>query len=524
MSKIAVATAEDTPDVQESLDLAVWAAPLWTTLALVLGVIAVYHQTFGSMVSQWWVSETYAHGFLILPITLYMLWDGRARLRDVSPCPDFRGLVVLVVLGVGWLGCHLAGVLVLEQDFAVGAVPVAVWVVWGGDATRRMAFPLAFLLFGVPVGEALIPPLIDFTAAFTVAGLNLSGVPVLQQGNLLTLTNSTWSVVEACSGLRYLIASVTVGVLFAYLTFESWTRRAWCVVAAFIVPVIANGFRAYMIVMLGYLSDMRLAVGIDHLIYGWVFFGVVIFLFFWVISHFREEASDRGSESRAPVRRVETVLSARRFVGAGILAFVISAIAPVWATQIDAAVFPANAAFVFPEAIGEWRLSRSETGWRPFYLGADLETSADYRRGEDVVSTHVAYYRSQTQGAELINLSNRLVGPDDKAWRQIRTSANVVAIDSGDFPVKEGSLAGRGGRKLVWTWYWIDGATTTSPYRAKFLEMTSKLLGTSPPAAGISLSAPIQSDEDAARRIMAAFLMEMLEGFDRELSSLSETD
>ena len=179
---------------------------------------------------------------------------------------------------------------------------------------------------------------------------------------------------------------------------------------------------------------------------------------------------------------------------------------------------------MFPEAIGEWRLSQSEIGWRPLYVGADLETSADYRRGEAVVSTHVAYYRSQTQGAELVSSSNRLVGPDDDAWRQIRTSANVVALDSGDFSVTEGWLVGRGERRLVWTWYWIDGTMTTSPYRAKFMEMTSKLLGTSPPAAGISLSAPIQSDEDAARRIMAAFLVEMLEGFDRELSSLSETD
>ena len=228
---------------------------------------------------------------------------------------------MLAVLGLGWLGCHLAGVLVLEQYFAVGAIPVAVWVVLGGEATRP-----------VPVGEALIPPLIDFTAAFTVAGLKFSGVPVLQQGNQLTLPNSTWSVVEACSGLRYLIASVTVGVLFAYLTFESWTRRALCVVAAFIVPVIANGFPANMIVMLGHLSDMRLAVGIDHLIYGWVFFGIVMFLFLWVMSHFRDE-SFGSLEPRAPARWMGPAVPARRFVGAAMLVFLVAAIAPVWATQ-----------------------------------------------------------------------------------------------------------------------------------------------------------------------------------------------
>ena len=98
--------------------------------------MAVYYGTFGSIVWKWWASETYAHGFLILPITLYLVWDGRGRLRSLSPCPDFRALGALGFLGFGWLGCHLAGVLVLEQYFAVGAIPVAVWVVLGGEVTR----------------------------------------------------------------------------------------------------------------------------------------------------------------------------------------------------------------------------------------------------------------------------------------------------------------------------------------------------------------------------------------------------
>ena len=70
-----------------------------------------------------------------------------------------------------------------------------------------------------------------------------------------------------------IIASLTVGTLFAYLSYRSLNRRLIFVGVAFAVPVIANWMRAYMIVMIGHLSGNKLAVGVDHLIYGWVFFG-----------------------------------------------------------------------------------------------------------------------------------------------------------------------------------------------------------------------------------------------------------
>src|SRR2546423_1258251 len=78
----------------------------------------------------------------------------------------------------------------------------------------------------------------------------------------------SWWIVEACSGLRYLIASAMVGMLYAYLAYRSLSRRIAFVAASLAVPILANWLRAYMIVMIGYLSGNRLAVGIDHIIYG----------------------------------------------------------------------------------------------------------------------------------------------------------------------------------------------------------------------------------------------------------------
>jgi exosortase A len=192
----------------------------------------------------------------------------------------FKWLIVLGILGFGWLLASLASVLVVKQLALIFMIPVAICAIMGFRFTWAIAFPLAYLFFAVPVGESLIPPLIDFTANFTVSALQMTGIPVYREGNFFSIPSGNWSVVEACSGLRYLIASVTLGTLYAYLTYISWVKRLIFIIFSIIVPILANGLRAYLIVMTGHLSDMKLAVGVDHLIYGWVFFGFVMLLLF----------------------------------------------------------------------------------------------------------------------------------------------------------------------------------------------------------------------------------------------------
>ena len=87
-------------------------------------------------------------------------------------------------------------------------------------------FPLAFMLFAVPVGEFLVPPMMEFTADFTVAAIRLTGIPVFREGLFFTLPTGAWSVVEACSGVRYIIASLTLGCLYAYLSYVSYLKRS----------------------------------------------------------------------------------------------------------------------------------------------------------------------------------------------------------------------------------------------------------------------------------------------------------
>ena len=144
--------------------------------------------------------------------------------------------------------------LVVKQLAIVGLIFSAVWLVFGTAIIRALFFPLAFLIFAVPFGEDLIPSLMEFTAEFTVMMVRLTSIPVYQEGLFFSLPSGNWSVVQACSGIRYLIATVALGSLYAYLTYTQLKKRLFFILISFIIPVVANGLRAFMIVMIGHLS------------------------------------------------------------------------------------------------------------------------------------------------------------------------------------------------------------------------------------------------------------------------------
>ncbi|MFM9435264.1 exosortase A [Janthinobacterium sp. CG_23.3] len=282
------------------------APPPALTLALALpAIVALYHDSFWSMLLLWSRSQTFAHGFAVLPISAWLVWRQRGALAAAPQRPSAAGLALLPLLGAAWLLADLANVSVVCQYAATAMLPATVLAVLGRRASGCIAFPLAYLLLAVPFGEVFIPPLIDFTARFTVGALQLTGVPVFRENNNFSIPSGNWSVVEACSGLRYVIASVVLGTLYAHLNYRGAGRRLAFIAVALLLPILANGVRAYLIVMLGHWSDMRLAAGVDHLVYGWIFFGVVSLLLYWVAALWRDQPAPGAAAApavEAPVR------------------------------------------------------------------------------------------------------------------------------------------------------------------------------------------------------------------------------
>lgn len=255
------------------------AAGWWLAVGLISWAAA---PVWGSMVAIWWRSGTFNHAFAVGPIVAFLVWRSRRRWRVCEPRPDRRWWPLLMSCGLV-LALAQAALLNAPSHLAlVATLAVTVPALLGTAVARELAFPIGYAFFMVPIGEFMVPSMMEATATFTVWALQFSGVPVYREGLDFIIPSGNWSVVEACSGIRYLMASVTVGTLFAYLNFSSGRKRLAFVGVSIVVPVVANWLRAYLIVMLGHLTDNRLAAGVDHLIYGWLFFGLVMAVMFMI--------------------------------------------------------------------------------------------------------------------------------------------------------------------------------------------------------------------------------------------------
>jgi len=458
----------------------------------------------------WSRSETFAHGFLIIPISLWLVWIKRDSLGQYSARPAWWVVLLMLPLGGGWLLAWLVDVAVLQQLALIAMLITGMWAILGHRLARLLLFPLLFLFFAVPVGEGLIAPMMEYTATSTVWMLEVTGIPVFREGLNFSLPTGHWSVVEACSGVRYIIASVTVGTLYAYLTYRSFARRAIFVVVSAIVPVLANSARAYIIVMLGHFSGMKIATGADHLVYGWLFFGLVIFLLFWLGSFFREDQVEAQLLAATAIEpgtdRVNTH-EARVAITAACCALLLASLPPVLAhTIFDSSASAVRRVLELPPAPGKWTPApAARWSWRPPARLA-TELSGYFSLEGRIVGISVQYADGLTEGAEVVG-SSALFALEDSGYRVVRQDKVVVRLPHGQIPVDEARVRGGGGEVLAWSWYTLGRVSTTNDYEAKFHELAASLgLEKTGGSYRIVVTTPAQPSLTVTRKMLQDFL------------------
>ena len=484
------------------------------TAALLLWIGFCYRDTAASMVAIWSRSDTFAHGFFIAPISLWLIWRQREGLAAATPAVSPIWALPMLLLGVCWWVGHVIAANVVVQFSFVGMLIAAVFFTLGWPVARLILFPLGFLLFAVPFGEFLLPVLIERTADFTIFALRLTGVPVYREGNNFLIPSGAWSVVEACSGVRYLIASVTVGTLFAYLNYTSWRRRAVFVAVSIVVPVVANWVRAYIVVMLGHLSNNQIATGVDHLVYGWLFFGIVISIMFAIGARWTEPqqpASSVGAASAARGEPQRATLPALRWAGLALVAGWLALPPMVGRLAVEGRAAGVAAmslpAFAAP-AMGPWQAQSTP----PPQFGAVAKAG-------DAGPNVVVYQKELWQiGLSLTDeplahpsLQSLEVQPSiDAEPLSQQAQAAVLELHCGSRPVPAvaGQTAGgaadasgdRGGLLTVWRVQWDDGYVAGSDRWLRLHRALARLRGKVNDTAALSLIAP-QSQPAAALKM-----------------------
>ena len=453
-----------------------WGKRLSALVLYIAVALVAFYGTAKSVVTTWIELETYNHGFLIVPIFLWLIWRQRRQLVRVTLGSDPLALFAMTGSGILWLSGALVDALVVQQFALVGLLISGTWAILGRQFARQTAFPLAFLFFAVPMGDGLVPFLIDYTASFTVRLVELTGIPVYQEGRYFYLPSGNWSVIAACSGVRYLIASVTLGCVYAYISYNSLFKRLFFILLSIILPILANGLRAYMIVMIGHLSNMELAVGVDHLLYGWVFFGLVMFGLFYLGSFWRDDQVPATRLSEAVDTKIPPILSCS--TGIGFLAFFASVVllALIWpglSYALDHREMPAGKPLQIAFKSTDVEEIEAPWPWVPQSIGADQVLTAHYRHEDNLLGVHLYQYLHQEQGAELVTSVNIYAG--HKHWRKVSKGSFPLELETGHIDVNQALMKSARQTLLVWMFYRVGDDYTGNDYVAKGLEALRKL-------------------------------------------------
>jgi exosortase len=250
----------------------------------VASFLFLYRDVLRKLIHDWSVDENYSHGFLVIPMALYLAWERRERFAAVFGRPNSAGLLVvtasLCVLVAGVLGAEVF----TTEISLIGTTAGSVLFLFGWRALRVMLFPIAFLLLMVPIPAIVFNqiafPLQLLASKFAETIVMALGIPVLREGNVINLANTSLEVAEACSGIRSLISLLTLGIVYGYFLESRQWIRVYVGIATVPVAILANGFRVAGTGVAAHYIGPEVAEGFFHTFSGWlVFVAAAVMLF-----------------------------------------------------------------------------------------------------------------------------------------------------------------------------------------------------------------------------------------------------
>ena len=258
---------------------------IYIKLAIILACLAVlYSRVVQGLVSDWINLPDFSHGFLIPIVSFYFVYERRKQFSVLSPSSNWAGLG-LIIFGILLL---LLGNLATEYFTMRFSMLVvfggAILFLLGNDFFKTLLFPIIFLIFMIPIPSILMDritfPMQLFASKVAANTLYLIGIPVLREGNVMLLANTSLEVAEACSGIRSLISLLALSIVFAYLSQKETWKRILLVLSTFPIAIIANAARVSGTGILAHYYGDSVAQGFFHGFSGWILFVVAFVCLF----------------------------------------------------------------------------------------------------------------------------------------------------------------------------------------------------------------------------------------------------
>ncbi len=498
MSSAAIDQILDVPESKP--ETSSWRQHLSMLCLAVAAIVILFWRDGLAMLDAWWNVSTYNHCLLIAPIIIWLVQQRREELVKITPTIWAPGLLWIAIASGGWLLGEAAGVSFARQLGLVMMLQGAVITLLGPKVMRGLIFPLFYSFFLVPFGEEFVPFLQTITAEMSMVFLGWANIPAFIDGVFISTPTGYFEVAEACSGVKFLIAMVAYGALVTNLCFQSWQRRTMFLIAAVVVPIIANGIRAFGTIYIAHHTTTDFATGFDHIFYGWFFFAFVLALVMAIGWPFFDRKIEEpmidgdAIEQRASVPSKLTPKAAMIAMAAMILTPVL------WTSALASQSSPVPDKITLPTVAGWERIDYQPLfDWQPRFDGANHQLLGRYRNVSSgaEVDLAIAVYDRQEDGREIVGYGQGAFDPGSEwSW-----SRNLPAPGSG----KAIQITAPGPVvRDVQSFYRVGDKLTGSGSTVKIETLKSKLLGGNQQAVAVLISAE-KIDEDGPAGAIAAF-------------------
>lgn len=458
-----------------------------TLIVLILLWALAFNQGISSAYQVWITSEIFNHCLFVVPIMLFLVYRQRAQVLQagIQPTAWFALLGIPIVLV--YVFALLGDIAILMHVAAFSFLPLIFITLIGFKGAKKIAFPLFFSFFAIPFGEALIPYLQQIAAHLSVFLLNLSGIATYVNGLYIEIAAGRFLVAEACSGISFFIVSVVFGCLYAHIHLSSKKRKAAFIALSFGVPLLANGVRVFGIIVIAHLSDMKYAVGADHLIYGWVFYCFVLLILLFIGRCM--QSGDRAFAAPPPIPPNLRKTQFPWFASISLLALFLSQI--MWIQQIRSEQPATPVAITFlpnQETLARSQLDISFTDADKLYLFTDKINKVGFEY-------LIAQYVDNSHGELVSGLNKRY--SEDK-WSLV--SQKILSINA-TMTVTVSHLTSPSGRqRILVDWYQINVYSGASAIKAKLLQTINKVVGQNSGGFRVMISA--QLDDSHAQQAL----------------------
>jgi exosortase A len=458
----------------------------WRTALIRLAVaaalmLALFARDWAAMADQWWNTATYNHILLVPLILAWMVWQRRGELVKLQPEAWWPGLVPFAGAALIWLLGAFSGLDFARQAGLVAMCAAVVPLMAGPRVLAGLFFPLFYMIFLIPAGQELVTVLQTLTAHITIALVHLSGIRAIIDGVFIATPAGLFEVAEACSGIKFLVAMIAFGALMANVCFISWPRRLILMAACIVVPILANGVRAWGTIYAAQLFGIKAAAGFDHIVYGWFFFAFVILIIVALAWRFFDRAVDDplidGEAimadpllARLAHLRLGTLTAIAAFLGVAL-----GVHGWAWAANRMSAALPPR--IDLPAVPGWTRVDYSpQIWWEPRATGAEHRLLGSYADAAGHrVDVFFALYSSQGEGREAGGFGEGALRPgSDWAWQ---ADAPPIAGADGERLLGNGRLG-----RVAQTWYRTGGLLSGSNARLKLAVMADRLTLRADPA------------------------------------------